>query len=231
MKKFTLIELLVVIAIIGILASLLLPVLGKARKTAKLGVCKSQLKQIGATTYMYADDNNDFIPPAPAGVTNLSWDDQLATYDQRNLSDAVIAGTQGISTTDMSDSNIYLCPSDEISSSDATKVRRSYSFNNGAHLGTDDWGLNRNFNNPDPFKFNEVNSPADCLMTSEWSHAGSYLGKTWYSVIGKTSDIDTDMTSPHEDTKFNVLYVDGHVDTRLKYHLQANTYQIFMNKQ
>ena len=46
MKKFTLIELLVVIAIIGILASFLLPVLSKARKTSKVAVSSSNLKQI-----------------------------------------------------------------------------------------------------------------------------------------------------------------------------------------
>ena len=40
MKKFTLIEVLVVVAIIGIVASLLAPTLGNARKEARATVCK-----------------------------------------------------------------------------------------------------------------------------------------------------------------------------------------------
>lgn len=64
MKKlnhfFTLIELLVVIAIIAILASMLLPALGKARETARSIKCVAQQGQIMKVFILYADDNKDF---------------------------------------------------------------------------------------------------------------------------------------------------------------------------
>ena len=59
MKKFTLIELLIVVAIIGILAAMLLPVLGKARERARVIVCIGNHKQIVAAMQMYADDNDE----------------------------------------------------------------------------------------------------------------------------------------------------------------------------
>lgn len=70
---FTLIELLIVIAIIGILASMLLPALNKARNTALNIQCVSQMKQIGLSVTMYLGGSDSRFPTVYDSSTKENW--------------------------------------------------------------------------------------------------------------------------------------------------------------
>jgi prepilin-type N-terminal cleavage/methylation domain-containing protein len=59
---FTLIELLTVIAIIGILAAIIIPTVGNVQKRAQRTADGSNLRQIGQSALIYAQDNKDRLP-------------------------------------------------------------------------------------------------------------------------------------------------------------------------
>jgi prepilin-type N-terminal cleavage/methylation domain-containing protein/prepilin-type processing-associated H-X9-DG protein len=70
---FTLIELLVVIAVLGILASLLLPSLSRAKQKGYQAVCANNLRQIGVGVFLYLDDNRSVFPGSGHRALREDW--------------------------------------------------------------------------------------------------------------------------------------------------------------
>ena len=82
---FTLIELLVVIAIIALLISILLPSLSRARELSKRLVCMSNIKGIGTSMKIYANDNSESFPIPPYDGSLLANNDMVEYTAEKHV--------------------------------------------------------------------------------------------------------------------------------------------------
>ena len=125
-QAFTLVELLVVIAIIAILASLLLPVLGRAKAKAQSTSCSANLKQIQAAWILYADENNDVLAGSySVGRVNQrgSWVLGNAKQD-RSLSNLLA----GVMFPYARSAETYRCSADQSTVNLDTSLHRTRSY-------------------------------------------------------------------------------------------------------
>ncbi len=135
---FTLIELLVVIAIIGILASLLLPALSKAKNKSIQTIDIGNLKQITMAVQLYATDNTDYLPwPNWTSGDSGSRPGWLYALDTSADGPAQFKAETGLLWPSLGNRRLYLCPMDNTNSSlfrQRDQQLSSYAMN-GAIIG------------------------------------------------------------------------------------------------
>ena len=203
---FSLIELLVVIAIIAILVALLLPVLSRAKASAKRTVCLNNLRQISLDVRMYADDANDAAPP-----TSLPSGSFAVFIDGLTAFKKLMANS--------SNPNLFICPADIFYYSFETNAggghvryvpqgfheqsssgHSSYGFNGGRTdiFGTNALGIAGR-------KLTSIKEPAKTILVAETS---AYFPWSWHEpkrpFVAENCMFD--------GSKNVVGFVDGHVN-------------------
>ncbi len=222
-KTFTLIELLIVIAVIGILLSLLMPSLNRARVVSNRAVCMSNLKQLYTGFNLFAKNNNSRLPPGGKSLNsynrnaNISWDDRIAEYMGRDLSDSEISANQ----LAHKDSNVLMCPEDTTHTRGGTYLIRSYNTNSwrqwNEHGNSQANAMNQLKNNSFGVighlmsrTLGQLESGAETLMLTEgWQ---GKAGLDWFSAIAREFDIDSIANfNLHLDSSRNYIMSDGHI--------------------
>jgi prepilin-type N-terminal cleavage/methylation domain-containing protein/prepilin-type processing-associated H-X9-DG protein len=222
---FTLLELLVVIALIAVLASMLLPAVGRTRERAMSVQCVGNVRQLAIAWILYSDDNNGRLANNLAGTTggkslaaktNANWVNNNLTWDL----DADNTNTAGLTEASLGDyasrnAKIYRCPTDRLLSdrqqaSGWSSRVRSYSMNAMVGDAGEATVTGKNRFNPkqsQSFRITEIQRPSETFVFVE-EHADSIGDGSFLNVYGKNQW--NDLPASRHSGAASLAFADGH---------------------
>jgi prepilin-type N-terminal cleavage/methylation domain-containing protein/prepilin-type processing-associated H-X9-DG protein len=187
---FTLVELLVVIAIIGILAALLLPVLGRAKLRAKRVWCENNLEQIGRAFHTFANDHNGGFPMGVSTNDGGSLEFVQNGDGANGIFYSAFHNFQSLSS-ELSTPQILICPVD--TRLPAATFARLQNENISYFVGSE-----ADFNKPGSILAGDRNLATNSLETP--------------TILRISDGSRLHWTAELHQFKGNVLFADGHVE-------------------
>ncbi|MCM8532634.1 MAG: type II secretion system GspH family protein [Lentisphaeraceae bacterium] len=180
MKKcFTLIELLVVVAIIGLLVSILLPSLSKAREATKTAVCVSNIAQIQRAIQLYASNESSRMPADYSNASSRKLMNTWPSFVDQYLGGPTFSGANGQSVTGMSD--IWNgCPNG------VNTLRDPIYFQDSDYAG-----IFPRWPQVWPKSIAQIDNPASSALITEGNHEQGTgpVGNSWI-IVGKNASED-----------------------------------------
>jgi general secretion pathway protein G len=216
---FTLIELLTVIAIIGVLAAILIPVVGRVRESARSAQCVSNLRQLAQGALLFAASNRNTLPPPipngtdwPGRGDHPRWADLVSDYLQPKSQFSGVTNER----------TVYRCPSDQRPNQNS--IPCSYGFN--SRLGNTGPASPTNSVARYGRPLSRVNNPSRTYMIADTGNL-TYEGQAFNnhtsgsptSVALRHNGGERDRTAAYaSDSEVssapglaNIAFVDGHV--------------------